>query len=70
MNEYERKWKIKTDKNKFKIVPITVKKKEQIVVAYSDKGNVIGLKAGKTGIESYITEIIRKEKGALTELFL
>lgn len=32
INKYEEKWKIRTIKNKFKILPIAVKKKNSIVI--------------------------------------
>ncbi len=73
INRYKQKWKIKTNKNKFKIVPIAVKKKDQIVVDgthidYSNEGTVLGLRFGRTGIECHISKITRRGKTALQEL--
>ncbi len=73
INKYEQKWKIETDKSKFKIVPIAVKKKDQIVVGgthigYSDEGTVLGLKFGRTGIGRHINKITRRGNTSLHEL--
>lgn len=74
VNTYEAKWKIKTNKNKLKIVPISVKKKNDIIIdgskiEYSPHGKVLGLTMGRTGIERHINETINKGKSRLTELY-
>lgn len=74
INKYEKEWKIKTNKNKFKIVPIAVKKKEDIIIDgikidYSLQGKVLGLTIGRTGIERHITDLIQKGRRRITELY-
>ena len=73
INEFERLWKIKTNKNKFKIVPICVKKKFDItidgnVIPYSNYGKVLGVKIGTSGYNKHIQETADKGKRALREL--
>lgn len=74
INKFEEDWKIKTNKNKFKIIPIAVKKKDDIIIEgtkidYSLQGKVLGLTIGRTGIERHVTEIIAKSKKRLSELY-
>lgn len=74
INNYEKAWKIKTNKNKFKIIPITVKKKNNIIVdgseiEFSRDGKVLGLRIGRTGIGKHIDDIVNKGKNALGELY-
>lgn len=61
------------NKNQFRTIPTAVKKKENIVVDGtciddSGTGTVLGLKLGRTGIQSHIINIIKNGKMALTEL--
>ncbi len=74
INEFENKWKIKTNQNKFKIVPIGVKRRNQIIIngniiEYSLHGKFLGLSIGRTGIKQHVNETINKAKNRLTELF-
>ena len=73
INNYEKEWKIKTNKDKFKIVPIAVIKKNNIVIDgelidFTPQGKVLGLTFGRTGFESHINEIIHKGRQKLTIL--
>ena len=73
INDYERQWKIKTNNSKFKIIPIGVKKKLDIItegnhIPYSDYGKVLGIKIGTTGYTKHINETTQKGKHALAEL--
>lgn len=48
INEFEKKWKIKTNNNKLKIIPIAVLKKQDIIINgtkidFSEKRKVLGL---------------------------
>lgn len=74
INKYEEKWKIKTNKNKFKILPIAVKKKNNIEIGgthieYSQHGKVLGLTMGRTGIEHHINTTVIKGRNNLSELY-
>lgn len=74
INKYEEKWKIKTNKNKFKIIPIAVKKKNAIIIEgnrieYSTHGKVLGLTIGRTGIGNHINTTIAKCMNKITELY-
>ena len=73
INEYERKWKIKTNKNKFKIIPIAVKKKNDIYIdgekiEYSQSGKVLGLTIGRTGIGPHINTLKTKASNKISLL--
>ena len=73
INDYERKWKIKTNKNKFKIIPIAVKKKNDIYIdgekiEYSQNGKILGLNIGRTGIGHHINTIKAKASNKLNTL--
>ena len=73
INEFEKKWKIKTNKSKFKIIPISVKKKNDIIIdghliPYSDYGKVLGVKIGNAGYNKHLNETVQKGKHALMEL--
>ena len=73
INDYEKKWKIKTNKNKFKIIPIAVKKKNDIYIdgekiEYSQHGKVLGLTIGRTGITHHITTMKAKTSSKITLL--
>lgn len=73
INDFERKWKIKTNNNKFKIIPIAVVKKLDIIINgnkidYSDKGKVLGLTLTRTGLGKHVKEIKNKGLKALNDL--
>ena len=58
MNNFENKWKIKTNTNKFKIIPIARKKTFPIVIQhrnieYSSQGKVLGLTLGSRGLQTH-----------------
>lgn len=74
INKYAREGKIRTNKNWFKIAPMTVKKTDPILIEgihidYADNGQLLGLTVGKTDIDKHLSDIIRKGKIALTELY-
>lgn len=74
INKFEKEWKIKTNSNKFKIIPIGVKKKNDIIVngsniPYSDYGKVLGVKIGTTGYNKHVQETANKGRQALRELW-
>lgn len=60
INDYEKQWKIKTNKSKFKIIPIAMKKMSDIYIEgekleFSNYGKILGLTVGRTGIGHHIT---------------
>ena len=73
INNFEMKWKIKTNNSKFKIIPIAVKKKDNIVINgnpinYTDNGKVLGLTISRTGIAIHINNIKNRANIAINEL--
>lgn len=61
INTYEKQWKIKTNNNKFKIIPIAITKKHDIIINgdkinYSDQGKVLGLTLTRTGLGKHVNE--------------
>ena len=59
INTFEKKWKIKTNTNKFKIIPISRRKKAPIIVdnrtlPYTNEGKVLGLKITTSGISDQV----------------
>ena len=74
INNYEKQWKIKTNKQKFKIVPIAVRKKNNIVIEgnlieYTPSGKILGNTICRNGITKHINEMKAKAKGALIQLY-
>ncbi len=73
VKDYERKWKIKTNNSKFTIIPMAVKKKEDIVInnniiPYKNSGRTLGLKITSTGLKQNVDGITTKGNIALQEL--
>lgn len=61
INEYEKKWKIKTNANKFQVLHISKHNPLPFIIAgrninYSNSGKILGLKINKTGIIPHINE--------------
>lgn len=59
INNYEMKWNIKTNKYKFKIIPLAVKKKNNTIIdgtqiEYVENGKMMGLTLNRRGIEPHI----------------
>ncbi len=68
INCYEKRWKIRTSEEKFKILPIARYKSSQITVNGRDintctEGKFLGLKLQTRGIVGHATERINKGKG-------
>lgn len=73
INNYENKWKIQTNTNKFTIIPIGRTTSEPIIVdgdiyPYSTEGIVLGLKITRTGYKSFIKDKIRRLNITLSKL--
>lgn len=70
MNEFEKKWKIKTNKNKFKIIPISRRNTHPIrlrdeVYEYTSEGSVLGMYINSGG---YGNNVKNRERAALAKL--
>ena len=73
INEYEKKWKIKTNKNKFQLLSISKTKPPEIrinneKIDYKDQVNILGLNIKRTGISIHIKQKLaqaRIRKGKL-----
>ena len=73
INTFERKWKIKTSEEKFKIIPIAQMKPKKIMVNGKEiettkTGKLLGLHISVTGLVSHITKTINKGRGIITQL--
>ena len=73
INKFERKWKIKTSEEKFKILPIAQYKMQKIMVNGKEidtckNGKLLGLNITSTGFNGHISKTINKGKGILSQL--
>ena len=73
INRFERKWKIQTSEEKFKIIPLAQYKTKQITVNgkninTSKEGKFLGLKLQVTGISGHATDRINKGKATMAKL--
>ncbi len=73
INRFQRKWKIRANEDKFKIIPIAQYKTEQITVNgknlnTSNEGKLLGLKLQKTGLIGHATDKVKKGKAVITNL--
>lgn len=71
INTYEKLWKIKTNSNKSTIIPLAIRKKENVIakkehIPFKERGKVLGLSNGRTGIISHVGETIKKREGSST----
>lgn len=74
ISQYERQWKIRTNQQKFKIIPLAQKYTEDIIVDgdllnTNNGGNILGLTITRAGITKHVTEITGKGKSALSSLY-
>lgn len=73
INNYEKKWKIKTNINKFKVLPIADKKTGRIHIGGEDivpawEGKALGLKLKRDGFSSHARERAQHASGASIKL--
>ena len=73
INDFEHKWKIKTNTTKFNILPIAMKKTSPVilnnqVIEYRANANILGLHITRQGYSKHINEIKRKASLALSTL--
>lgn len=74
INNYEKQWKIKTNKNKFKLIPISVQKKNNVlidgeIINYSGNGKIFGTTFSRNGINKHVDKIAAKERTTLFDLY-
>lgn len=74
VNDFERKWKIKTNINKFTPLRLGNINGESLVVdgeavEFQKEGKTLGLKITRTGYKKHIDDRRRKAMGSLTKLF-
>lgn len=73
ISHFERKWKIKTSEEKFKILPIAQIKSQKIKVNGKEletnkSGKLLGLNTTTRGFVTHITKTINKGKGILSQI--
>ena len=73
INKFERKWKIKTNTSKFKILPLFHQPTTPItidsnIIQYADKAKVLGLTLSKYGYTAHVTNNIQKAQATLNKL--
>ena len=73
VNEFEKKWKIKTNTTKFKLIRLAAKTHEPVTInqqniPYSNKGTILGLQFSSQGIQTHVTKIKQKAEHTLSIL--
>ena len=73
INQFERNWKIKTNINKFKVIPLAKRTPSPLIVdgdimEYSNEGTLLGLKITKRGYYSHMKEKNARAHALLTKL--
>ena len=73
INDFEKKWKIKTNTNKFKVLPMSRQLTAPIdvdgsILSYTRKGKVLGLKMCSSGIREQVTYRKSIAKANLTKI--
>lgn len=73
INEFENKWKIKTNTSKFTVIPLTINKTHPITIngtniPYSNKGKILGMHINTRGINIHIKHIKNTAKTTLSTI--
>lgn len=73
INKYEQKWKIKTNRQKFKIIPLAKINTKPIIInnehyPYSQEGSMLGITINKKGYNSFMNNKKNKARNALTKI--
>ena len=74
INQYEKSWKIKTNRGKLKIIPISRRKSADVLTPdeeyyeYGGEGKVLGLTLTSTGYVKHIKERIKRAKIELKKI--
>lgn len=73
VNNFEKKWKIKTNQTKFKILHISKTKPKPIeinntIIPYAQQATVLGLQINRTGIKPHVNTRIKLARAALARI--
>lgn len=73
INQFEKDWKIKTNLNKFKVIPLAKKVPSPLIIEgdlmnYNTQGSMLGLKITTTGYTSHMKEKVGRANALLTKL--
>ena len=73
INYFEKKWKIKTNTNKFTVIPLAIKKTHPITIngvnkPYSKEGKILGMNINTQGIHPHIKHTKRTALAAITTI--
>lgn len=73
INKFEREWKIKTNQNKFALIPLASKRYEDIIaegelLETKTEGKALGLKITTNGYFKHIKELVNKGERAIHDL--
>jgi len=73
INTFEHHWKIQTNINKFKLIPIARRNSQPITInntniPYTHTGNILGLQFTSTGFTTHVKQRITQAKTTLTKL--
>ena len=73
INKFEKKWKIRTNQDKFKLIPIAQRKTKSIVVnnreiEHSKEGKVLGLTIQTNGISGHTAKVKNKGNAVIANL--
>ena len=73
INRFEKQWKIRTNKNKFKILSISKAKPAEIrienrIIPFSNRINILGFELRRTGFGAHIRSRIAIARGRVTKL--
>lgn len=74
INDFENKWKIKTNMQKFTVIPIATRNPAPLlvdgdIVQYSNQGSLLGLKITRTGYKKHVTEKIIRLKDSQAKMY-
>lgn len=74
LNDYENKWRIKTNQSKFQIISISKRKKEPVVIGgrphpFDKSGKVLGVQFTTNGFSTHTKSRIKMAKDKLTKLY-
>ena len=73
VNNFEQKWKIKTNKSKFKILSVSKIKPEPIIIEhrqinFTNSVSILGFNLGRTGFKVHINQRMAIARGTITKL--
>ena len=73
INSFEKQWKIKTSRQKFQMVSISILKPNDIIInnekiEFTRKAKLLGLTIGRTGLNSHLDQRLKQAKTQRTKL--